>query len=182
MRHRQAVVRFSAVIFGLVVLPIALASAADDSVRDRPGDFVINRPASLYAKASADSKILREIRPHTIVHVVEVRDQWYKVHSASGKQDGYVRRSYADPYSSRAGGGAHGRRFRVGVFKLTDPVIVRDSPSMDGRKITSLRAGAEVRIVDKDPSGLWYKVESETGKNPPGWIPTQAAHRSGAVR
>ena len=156
--------------------------AEDDSSRNQPGEFVINRPAGLYVKPSADSHIIRRLRPRTVVRVVEVLDQWYKVHSTTGHEDGYVRRSYADPYRGGGGTGAHARRFRVGTFKLVDPVVVREQPDMNSRKLATLKAGAEVRVVDKDPSGLWYKIESESGNRPPGWIPTQAAKRLGNAR
>jgi hypothetical protein len=158
------------------------------AVRNRPGDFVVNRPASLYSRPAADSRIIRQLRPHTLVHVVEVLNQWYKIHSTSGHEDGYVRRSYADPQglssrSSGSGGGSAGdggrRRFRVGMFKLSDPVVVREQPNTSAPKVTTLREGSEVRVVDKDSSGLWYKIESEKGNRPPGWIPSQAAKRVG---
>ena len=165
----------------LIVLPLAgQAQTSDqDAARNRPGDFVINRPASLYAEPSAEAHIIRQLHPRTIVHVVEVLDQWYKVQSTKGHENGFVRRSYANPYGGGDGGASHGRRFRVGTFRLTDPVVVREEPSTSSQKIATLRAGAEVRVVDKDPSGLWYKIESETGNRPPGWIPTQAAKRLG---
>ena len=193
MRIRALLLSFAS----LLLMASSAAVAADESARDRPGDFVINRPASLYTRPAADSHIIRQIRPHTVVHVVQVLNQWYKVSSTTGHEDGYVRRSYADPrgmareegVASRGGGGSGagggGRssgermRFRVGTFKLTDPVVVRDQPMTSARKIASLREGATVRVVDKDPSGLWYKIESETGNKPPGWIPTQAAKRVG---
>ena len=181
----RAPIRMLALVLGLlIVLPLAAqAQTSDqDAARNRLGDFVINRPASLYAKPSADAHIIRQLHPRTVVHVVEVLDQWYKVHSTKGHEDGFVRRSYADPYGGGGGGASHGRRFRVGTFRLTDPVVVREEPSTSSRTIATLRAGAEVRVVDKDPSGLWYKIESETGSRPPGWIPTQAAKRVGDVR
>ena len=159
----------------------ALAQRADvDAARNRPGDFVINRPAKLYAAPSADARILRELKPRTLVHVAEVRDQWYKIRSERGNQDGFIRRSYADPAGRGAERGeAHGQRFRIGIFKLSDPVVVREEPDFNARKAAQLRAGTEVRVVDKQ--GAWYKIESETGKNRPGWIPTQAAQRLGDV-
>ncbi|HSD11174.1 MAG TPA: SH3 domain-containing protein [Candidatus Binatia bacterium] len=165
-----------ALVLGLlIVLPLAARAQTSnqDAARDRPGDFVINRPASLYEKPSAEARIIRQLHPRTVVRVVEVLPQWYKVESTAGHENGFVRRSYADPH----GGGGGGRRFRVGTFRLTDPVVVREEPSTSARKIATLRAGAEVRVVDKDPSGLWYKIESETGGRPPGWIPTLAAKR-----
>jgi hypothetical protein len=165
------------------VVPLARAQSSEtDSARNQPGDFVINRPAGLYAKPSAESQIIRRLRPRTIVKVVEVHDQWYKVHSTTGHEDGYVRRSYADPFRGGGGPAAHGKRFRVGTFKLVDPVVVREQPDMSSRKLATLKAGVEVHVVDKDPSGLWYKIESETGNRPPGWIPTQAAKRLDAAR
>jgi len=181
--------RRTLVLLALVALfpAVALAQRADgDSARDRPGDFVVNRPASLYVRPSADSKIIRQIRPNTVVRVVDVLGQWYKVESTKGHESGFIRRSYADPVGSHArqagGGGGEAQRFRVGMFKLTDPVIVRDQPSMSGRKIATLREGAEVRVVDKDPSRLWYRIESESGNRPPGWIPVVAAKRVGDAR
>jgi hypothetical protein len=174
----------------LVALPtIALAQRdVNDSARNRPGEYVINRPAGLYAKPSADSRILRELRQRTVVNVVDVLPQWYKIQSTKGHENGFVRRSYADPKGmraeretgGRAGSAGGARRFKVGTFRLVDPAIVRDSPSMNGRKIAQLREGAQVRVVDKDPSGLWYKIQSETGNKPPGWIPTQSAKRAAA--
>jgi uncharacterized protein YgiM (DUF1202 family) len=182
----RSMVSTSVLALCLVSAAAARAQGSEDAARSRPGDYVTNRPASLYAKPSADAHIIRRLAPHTVVNVVEVLDQWYKVRSSSGKEDGFIRRSYADPYhggrvsgGGRGGGGGGGgaRRFRVGKFKLIDPAIVRDSPSMEGRQITTLRAGTEVRITDKDPSGHWYKIESESGNRPPGWIPTQVAKR-----
>lgn len=159
---------------------VARAEGADEDVlRNRPGEFVLNRPANLYARPSADAAIIRQLPANTAVNVVEVLDQWYEVHSTKGHEDGFIRRSYADPRGRGGAAAAHGRRFKVGMFKLTDPVVVRDQPSTSSQKITTLRAGAEVRVVDKDPSGLWYKIESESGNRPPGWIPTQAAKRVG---
>ena len=181
----RAPIRMLPFVLGLlIVLPLAARSQTSDqdAARNRPGDFVINRPASLYAKPSADAHIIRQLHPRTIVRVVEVLDQWYKVESTKGHENGFVRRSYADPYGGAGGAAAHGQRFRVGTFRLTDPVVVREEPSTSSRTIATLRAGAEVRVVDKDPSGLWYKIESETGSRPPGWIPTQAAKRVGDVR
>ncbi len=186
IRRRFATI-LSIILLLLALIPSARAEVAEsDSARNQPGDFVINRPASLYAKPSADAHIIRRLRPHTIVKVVEVHDQWYKVHSTTGKEDGYVRRSYADPFHGRSAGGGgpagNGRQFRVGTFKLVDPVVVREQPDMSSRKLATLKAGVEIHVVDKDPSGLWYKIESETGNRPPGWIPTQAAKRLDASR
>jgi hypothetical protein len=182
---------------GFVLLSSLLLPAfvfAQSDARDRPGDFVINRPASLYSEPSGDAHIIRQIQPHTVVRVVDVLPQFYKVQSTKGRENGFVRRSYADPVGYHAdreggssaaasGGGAHGgQRFRVGTFRLTDPVVVRDAPSMSGAKIATLRAGAEVRVVDKDPTKHWYKIESETGNRPPGWIPAVAAQRVNTTR
>ena len=167
----------------LIALPLrANAQTSDrDEARNRPGDFVINRPASLYAKPSADARIIHQLHPRTVIRVVEVLDQWYKVESTKGHETGFIRRSYADPYGGPGGGGSSGggqrQRFRVGAFRLTDPVVVREQPNSSSAKLATLKAGAEVRVVDKDPTGLWYKIESETGNRPPGWIPTQAAKR-----
>lgn len=180
MRTRGLLTTLAALLLCLPAL--ALAQRYDqDAARNRPGDFIVNRPASLYTKPSAEARIVRELRPRTVVRVVEVLDQWYKIRSTKGHQDGFIRRSYADPYGGGQAGPAHGRRFKVGIFKLVDPVVVREGPSTSSPKIITLRAGAEVRVVDKDPRGLWYKVESEAGNRPPGWIPTQAARRMGDV-
>ena len=188
--------RTLAILGILASLPSTAAAQREaGDARDRPGDFVVNRPASLYTRPSADSKIQRQIRPKTVVRVTDVVGQWYKVESTKGHESGFVRRSYADPVGARAreeggggggggggSGGSGGERFRVGMFKLTDPVVVRDQPSMSGRKIATLREGAEVRVVDKDASKLWYRIESESGNRPPGWIPVVAAKRVGDAR
>jgi hypothetical protein len=185
-RRRLAASPLALLLFLASAAAARAAVAENDALRNQPGDFVINRPAGLYAKPSADAHIIRRLRPHTIVKVVEVLDQWYKIHSTTGHEDGYVRRSYADPHQGGGGAGRasdgtgspdHGTRFRVGTFKLADPVVVREQPNMTSRKLATLKAGAEVKVVDKDPSGLWYKIQSETGNRPPGWIPTQAAKR-----
>ena len=176
----HAPIRMLPLVLGLLIalsLAAHAQSSNQDEARNRPGDFVINRPASLYAKPSADAHIIRQLHPRTVVRVVEVLDQWYKIESTKGHENGFIRRSYADPFSSAGGGAAQGRRFRVGTFRLTDPVVVREQPNINSPKLATLRAGAEVHVVDKDPSGLWYKIQSETGNRPPGWIPTQAAKR-----
>lgn len=187
MRPLRSLLTPALLAVSLFLASPAFAHTDGDSARSRPGDFIINRPANLYSRPSADSRILRELRPNTMVTVVEVRDQFYKVRSTSGKEDGFIRRSYADPYFRGGGGNAGGgngerRRFKIGIFKLTDSVVVHEDPDSGSRRITTLRAGAEVRVVDKDRSGLWYRIESEAGNRPPGWIPTQAARRLGDVR
>ncbi|MGH7896320.1 MAG: SH3 domain-containing protein [Candidatus Binatia bacterium] len=170
----------AAVSAALTTSALAQRRSSEEYARERPGDFVINRPAKLYSGPSADAKILRELRPRTVVRVVEVRDQWYKIGSQSGNRDGYIRRSYADPFVPGGGGGGGGRmRFKVGIFRMVEPAIVREQPNLEARKIATLREGAEVRIVDKQ--GNWYRVESESGRNRPGWIPTVAARRLGDV-
>ena len=42
--------------------------------------------------------------------------------------------------------------------------------------------GNTVACVDKDASKHWYRIESESGNRPPGWIPVVAAKRIGDVR
>jgi Bacterial SH3 domain len=177
MGNRALIRMLPFVLFLLIAFAAHAQTSNQDDARNRPGDFVINRPAILYQKPSADALIVRQLHAHTIVRVVQVLDQWYKVESTKGHESGFIRRSYADPYGGGGGGAAQGRGFRVGTFRLTDPVVVREQPSTNSPKLATLRAGAEVRVVEKDPSGLWYKIESETGNRPPGWIPTQAAKR-----
>jgi hypothetical protein len=86
-----------------VIVFLGLAGSAGaqdagiDSRRDLPGAFTVNRPAYLYAAPSADAQIVTKLRPNTVIDVVEVREQWYKVQSATGKPPGWLRRSYADP-------------------------------------------------------------------------------------
>lgn len=160
---------------GLLVLG-GPASAQDDErlAGDRPGLYVINRPASLYSRPSVDSRIILKIPPQTVVKVVSVTEQWYEVRSTRGKPGGWIRRSYAEPH---AGGRRRSRRvFRPGVFRLTDPAIMRAEPDIDSRRVTTLREGAEVRVVDK--RGNWYRVESASGDRPAGWIPTISAKRT----
>ena len=152
-----------------------------DSRRGRPGTYVVNRPASLYSRPSADAKIVAKLRPKTVIDVVEVGEQWYKVRSEKGNAPGYIRRSYADPIQrggQRTSGGSQqtgGRRFRVGTFRLATPSYVYAQPTTDAKKVGTLKEGQEVRVVDK--TGLWYRIESERGDKPPGYIPTEAAKR-----
>ena len=151
-----------------------------DARRGRPGTFVVNRPASLYSRPSADAKIVAKLRPKTVIDVVEVGEQWYKVRSEKGNAPGFIRRSYADPIQrgGQQGGGsqqAGGRRFRVGTFRLATPSYVYAQPTTDAKKVGTLKEGQEVRVVDK--TGLWYRIESERGDKPPGYIPTEAAKR-----
>src|SRR2546423_10123468 len=78
MRIRASLQTLLFVASLLLLLPPSVRAQRDsDSARNRPGDFVINRPASLYSRPSATSRIMRQIRPRTVVHVVEVLDQWY---------------------------------------------------------------------------------------------------------
>lgn len=146
-----------------------------DSRRARPGAFVVNRPASLYSRPSADAKIVAKLRPKTVIDVTEVQEQWYKVRSETGKAPGWIRRSYADPFQGGGGQQAGGRRFRVGIFRLVSPSYVYAQPSTDSKKAGTLKQGQEVRVVGK--TGTWYRIESERGDKPPGFIPTIAAKR-----
>lgn len=147
---------------------------SSDARRDLPGEFVINRPAYLYKAPSADADILTKLRPKTVVDVIEVREQWYKVRSAKGNAPGWLRRSYADPFE-QGGRAAGGKRFRPGVFQLTSPSYVYGEASVDAKKIATLKEGQEVRVVGA--TGTWYRIESESGDRPPGFIPTIAAKR-----
>jgi hypothetical protein len=81
-----------------------------------------------------------------------------------------VRRSYAEPFD-----GGDRRRFREGTFRLMSPAVVRSGPDMDASAITTLDAGATLRVVGR--SGNWYRVESERGDRPPGYIPVISAER-----
>lgn len=154
--------------------PVRARGENVDALRDRPGDFVVNRRAVLYRRASADADVLTELKPGTIVHVVEVREQWYRVHSSRpGRPDGYIRRSYADPYVD--GGRAQRGRPRRVIYRLTSPAVVREAPDIDSRRVTTLREGAEVVVVGR--SGNWYRIESESGSRPPGYVPTVSAER-----
>jgi uncharacterized protein YgiM (DUF1202 family) len=156
----------------VAVAVVAAAAAAADRSPDEPGTYVTNRTASLYARPSADSNVVRKLRANTVIEVVRVTDQWYEVRSTHGNPNGYIRRSYAEPYAGRGG---HRRVFRKGIFQLTSPVVMHEQANSDSPRVTHLGQGAEVRIVDKD--GVWYRVESESGDKPGGWIPTMAAKR-----
>jgi hypothetical protein len=164
-----------------VIVFLGLAGSAGaqdagiDSRRDLPGAFTVNRPAYLYAAPSADAQIVTKLRPNTVIDVVEVREQWYKVQSATGKPPGWLRRSYADP----AGGPrrqAARRAFRKGIYELTSPSYVYASPDVGSNKTATLREGQQVLVVD-EVGGNWYRIESESGNRPPGFIPIVAAKR-----
>ncbi len=159
----------------LVAIALALpssVSAYEERGEARSGAYMTNRTANLYSRPSADAKILRTLRSRTVIEVTEVTDQWLRVRSTRGNPDGFIRRSYADPYKGKL----HRRQaFRPGIYRLTSPAVMRSEPSMDARKITTLRAGTEVRAVGR--SGLWYRVESEGGNRPPGYVPGIALQR-----
>ncbi len=176
--------RLAALLSWMLLACLAGPSFAEgrdvDSLRDRPGDYVLNRQAGLYARPSADSEIIRQLRPRTVVRVVEVTGQWYRVRSSKGNQDGWIRRSFADPFTGNGGeggsaGGGGRLRFRVGTFRLTTPVVVHAEPSTSSKVLMTLREGTNVRVVDKE--GVWYRIESESGNRPPGYIPTSSAER-----
>lgn len=156
------------VVSALLVLVSASASAFD---ADRPGTYRVNRTAILYESPSAESRILRRIPAGTLVEVVRVLDQWYEIHSTRGNPNGFIRRSYADPVD---GSRRLRRTFRPGLFTLLDPVVVREAPDMDARRIGTLAAGTRVRVVGR--RGNWYRIESERGR-PPGYIPVISARR-----
>ena len=179
-----------AIPFALAILSLAATASlardgSADARRDRPGVYVINRPAQLYSRPSADAKIVAKLRPKTVIDVIEVQEQWYKVRSEKGNAPGWIRRSYADPFvrgasraeSSGSAEGGERRRFRVGTFRLVSPSYVYAEPTTDAKKLGTLKEGQQVRVVDK--TGLWYRVESERGNRPPGYIPTEAAKRVG---
>jgi hypothetical protein len=162
-------------------LPILLLLVAAASAQDvgRARVYRINRDALLYESPSADAKILRRIPAGTVVEVTRVLEQWVEVHSTRGNPSGFVRRSYAEPYEGRGRGAGGGRTsaeraFRPGMFRLTDPAIVREEPDMDAPRVATLDAGTQVRVVGR--TGNWYRVESATGK-PPGYIPVISAVR-----
>jgi hypothetical protein len=159
----------------LIVLLVPLAALAQDT--GRPGPFRITRDANLYARPSADSKILRKIPEGVVVNVVKVFEQWYEVRSTRpGNPSGFIRRSYADPAERSARGR---RKFRPGIFRLTDPAIVRAAPEMESRKVASLKAGTEVRVLTR--IGNWYQIESEKSGRSPGYIPAMSARRVGDI-
>lgn len=159
-------------VIALPVLAPAHEEGSGERLEARTGLYVTNRTASLYSRPSADAKILRSLRPRTVIEVTDVTDQWLRVRSTRGNPDGYIRHSYADPYRGRGG---RRRAFRPGIYRLTSPAVVRAEPSMDSRKIATLRAGTEVRVVGR--TGLWYRLESETGRGEPGYIPGIAVQR-----
>ncbi|MGH7856905.1 MAG: SH3 domain-containing protein [Candidatus Binatia bacterium] len=138
----------------------------------RPGTYMTNREANLYSRPSADSRILKRIPPQTLIEVVSASEQWYEVRSRKGNPSGFIRRSYAEPFT---GGRRGGLVFRKGMFRLSDPVVVRENPDIDSARITTIPAGTEVLVVGR--SGNWYRIESEGGGRPPGYIPTISAKR-----
>ena len=145
----------------------------DEALTDRPGTYVTNRSTNLYAKPSATAPIVATLRPKTIVEVVRVTEQFYEIRpSKAGRKSGYIRRSYADPYTQSRG---TLRRFRSGWYRLTSPAVVHSGPDVGSRKVTTLRQGIEVKVVGRE--GSWYRIESEDGKRPSGYIPVIAADR-----
>jgi S1-C subfamily serine protease len=95
-----------------------------------------------------------------------------------GREDGYLGRSFADPsYAEAPKSTTVASSFEPGTFKLTDPAVVRAQPDMNSLKLATLKAGAEVHVVEMDSSGLWYQIISVMGGRPPGWIPAAATRR-----
>ncbi|MGH7822540.1 MAG: SH3 domain-containing protein, partial [Candidatus Binatia bacterium] len=149
------------------------ATAADNDRRGQPANYVVNRTAILYEQPTSDSRILRMIRPGTIVHVVESTGDWHRVESKrTDRPAGYIRRSSAEVAPSTADGSV---AFQPGIFRVTRTTEVRAAPSTDARTITRLASGAEVQVVGE--SGGWYRIESETGKRPPGYVLTSNMRR-----
>jgi uncharacterized protein YgiM (DUF1202 family) len=185
MRRRNVVRAFvAALLTGVFVLPAGASQASSNlakgsappiprTVSDRPGDFVINRPANLYERPNFESRVLRRLGKGTRVRVVEVSDEWYHIRSSHpGHPNGYVRRSYATAVSNATIGP---RVFRAGLFRVTHPTAVHAGPSSQSRTITTLHRGTEVQVVGEN--GRWYRIESSTGRRPPGYIVALAARR-----
>jgi hypothetical protein len=171
---------------GVLVLPFsATGSGADPATgtatpaaratHDRPGDFVISSPAKLYEHPSLESRVLRRLRTGTRVRVIEIVGDWYRVHSSHpGHPDGYVQRSH----SVAAPAYATGRRtFRPGIFRVTRLTPVHATPNSRSRTITQVHGGAKVHVVGEE--GRWYRIESWTGRRPPGYIIASATRRLG---
>lgn len=173
----------AAVLASAVVTP-GLARESDDD-RSRPGSYETNRAANLYERPSSASQVLRRLKAQTQINVVEVTEQWYRVRaSQEGNPDGWIRRSYADPAGTRReirdsaeSSGGERVRFRAGIFRLVSPTYVRKAPDVESGKIATLREGQEVKVVGK--TGSWYRIESEDGDRPPGYIPTISVERLG---
>ena len=183
---RKNVVRafVAALLTGVFVLPAGASQANSKTAKgsaapipqtasDRPGDFVINRPANLYERPNFESRVLRRLGKGTRVRVVDVSDEWYHIRSSHlGHPNGYVRRSYATAITNAPIGP---RVFRAGLFRVTQPTAVHAGASSQSRTITKLHRGIEVQVVGE--SGGWYRIESSTGRRPPGYIVASAARR-----
>jgi hypothetical protein len=167
----------------LLFLTVAPSSAEESrssrssrSESGRSGTYVTNRSANLYSSPSATARIVAKLKPNTIIDVVDTTDQWYEVRSSKGKKSGFIRRSYADPYTRSRG---TMRRFRSATYRLTSAAVVHAEPDVDSRKVTTLRAGTEVTVVGR--TGSWYRIASDDERKPPGYIPTMAADRVGSA-
>jgi len=146
------------------------AAAADRSGREQAGEYKINRSAALYQHPDPDSRVLTTLRRGTIVHVIDATRDWYRIESTHrNRPSGYIRRSYADVVAGAS------RHFSRGVFRVTRSTPVHAAPSGRSRTITRLRSGARVQVVGE--RGSWYRIESETGKRPPGYILASTARR-----
>ena len=68
------------------------------------------------------------------------------------------------------------RAFRKGIYELVSPSYVYASPDVGSNKTATLREGQQVLVVG-ETGGNWYRIESESGNRPPGYIPMVAAER-----
>lgn len=152
-----------ALSFFLLLAPVATAETVQ---------WVTTREAYLYDRTDADARIVATLRPRTVVEVVDVTDEWIRVRSTRGKPDGFLRRSHAEPFHR----GQDARRFKRGIFRMTDPAILRAAPALHEERVGTIPAGTEVLVVDR--SGNWYRVESQSGDRPGGWIPVISAKRA----
>ena len=135
-------------------------------------DWITTREALLYDRTDPNARVVATLPPRTIVEVVDVTDVWIRVRSTRGRADGFLRRADAEPHHGPKRGV---RQFRRGIFRLTDPAIVRAAPALHERRVTTVPAGTHVLVVDR--SGNWYRIESQSGKRPGGWIPVISAKR-----
>jgi hypothetical protein len=65
--------------------------------------------------------------------------------------------------------------FEPGRYEVTRLTSVHREPSSRSSKVVDLRTGATVYVTDR--TGGWYRIESEKGDRPPGYIPAAAARR-----
>ncbi len=167
----RALVLYASII-AVLGLSAGLGYAEDTPDARGGGEFRVVTSANLREEPSTRAAVLTTLKRNTIVQVVGVSNGWYRIRSSRpGRPDGYIRRDLLEP--GKAGSAQPAPSFKPGQFEVTKLTTVRREPSSSAAKVVDLRTGAKVYVTDR--TGAWYRIESEKGDRPPGYILATAA-------